>query len=38
MFEYQKDYELRYIYHTNQRNDAYLIEMKLDKYSDLFNS
>lgn len=38
MFEYQNDYELRYIYHTNQRNDAYLIEMKLDKYSDLFNS
>lgn len=38
MFKNKEDYQLRYIYHTNQRNDAYLIEMKLDNYLDLFNS
>ncbi|MFW6294277.1 MAG: hypothetical protein ACOC1M_00995 [Halanaerobium sp.] len=34
----REDYQLRYIYHTNQHNNAYLIELNLDKYDDLFNS
>ncbi|CCU77773.1 hypothetical protein HSACCH_00152 [Halanaerobium saccharolyticum subsp. saccharolyticum DSM 6643] len=38
MFEEQDDYQLRYIYHTNHHNNAYLIELNLDKYNDLFNS
>ena len=38
MFEEQDDYQLRYIYHTNRHNNAYLIELNLDKYNDLFNS
>lgn len=38
MFEYQDEYQLRYIYHTNQHNNAYLVELNLDNYDDLFNS
>jgi hypothetical protein len=38
MFEYQDEYQLRYIYHTNQHNNAYLVELNLDNYNDLFNS
>lgn len=38
MFAPKNDYHLRYIYHTNQHNNAYLIELNLDKYEDLFNS
>ncbi|MGM0498838.1 MAG: hypothetical protein ACQERL_01355 [Bacillota bacterium] len=38
MFEKQDSYQLRYIYHTNRHNNAYLIELNLDKYEDLFNS
>lgn len=38
MFVNQDEYQLRYIYHTNKLNNAYLIELNLDKYSDLFNS
>lgn len=38
MFRNKEDYQLRYIYHTNQHNNAYLIELNLDKYDDLFNS
>ncbi|RAK07104.1 hypothetical protein C8C77_11840 [Halanaerobium saccharolyticum] len=34
----EEDYQLRYIYHTNQHNKAYLIELNLDCYDDLFNS
>lgn len=37
MFDNQNDYQLRYIYHTNKINDAYIIELNLDKYQDLFN-
>ncbi|RCW54209.1 MULTISPECIES: hypothetical protein [Halanaerobium] len=38
MFEYEDEYQLRYIYHTNQHNNAYLVELNLDNYDDLFNS
>ena len=38
MFKSDDDYQLRYIYHTNQYNNAYLIELNLDNYDDLFNS
>lgn len=38
MFKTKEDYQLRYIYHTNQHNNAYLIELDLDQYDDLFNS
>ena len=38
MFKSQETYQLRYIYHTNQYNNAYLIELNLDNYDDLFNS
>lgn len=38
MFVNQDEYQLRYIYHTNKLNNAYLIELNLDKYADLFNS
>lgn len=38
MFGKENDYKLRYIYHTNRHNNAYLIELNLDKYQDLFNS
>ena len=38
MFKSKDDYQLRYIYHTNQHNNAYLIELNLDDYDDLFNS
>jgi len=38
MLEEQDDYQLRYIYHTNRYDNAYLIELNLDKYDDLFNS
>ena len=38
MFKTKEDYQLRYIYHTNQHNNAYLIELNLDQYDDLFNS
>ncbi len=38
MFKNKDNYQLRYIYHTNQHNNAYLIELNLDKYDDLFNS
>jgi hypothetical protein len=38
MFKNQDDYQLRYIYHTNRHNNAFLIELNLDQYDDLFNS
>lgn len=38
MFKNEEQYQLRYIYHTNQHNNAYLIELNLDDYQDLFNS
>jgi len=38
MFKDQDDYQLRYIYHTNRYNNAYLVELNLDQYDDLFNS
>jgi hypothetical protein len=38
MFKSKDDYQLRYIYHTNQYNNAYLVELNLDNYDDLFNS
>lgn len=38
MFGLEDEYQLRYIYHTNKHNNAYLIELNLDNYNDLFNS
>lgn len=38
MFKDEDDYQLRYIYHTNRYNNAYLVELNLDQYDDLFNS
>ena len=38
MFGNEESYQLRYIYHTNQHNNAYLIELNLDDYDDLFNA
>ena len=38
MLKSEEDYQLRYIYHTNQHNNAYLVELNLDNYDDLFNS
>ena len=31
-------YQLRYIYHTDKHKSAYIIELSLDEYDDLFNS
>ncbi|RQD76161.1 MAG: hypothetical protein D5S01_04255 [Halanaerobium sp. MSAO_Bac5] len=38
MAKNKEEYQLRYIYHTNQYDDAYLIELELDQYCDLYNA